>query len=121
MTDNEIIKALKTCSEIPFNCSDCPYYEIGGCITETKIDALDLIRRQQAEIERLKDNKQIEISERLEKEIRSEAIKEFADRLKEKLSDCRIVNDFIYIGYDTGDALNSIDNLAKEMVGGDNE
>ena len=42
MTDNEIIKALE--------CS--PLDDIGGC---RKIDVLDLIKRQKAEIEQLKD------------------------------------------------------------------
>ena len=44
LTDNEIIKALE--------CS--PLNDIGGC---RKIDALDLINRQKAEIERLKHRK----------------------------------------------------------------
>ena len=45
MTDNEIIKALEC----------CPLDDIGGC---RKIDALALINRQKAEIERLKKHLQ---------------------------------------------------------------
>ena len=58
MTDNEIIKALKCCSEAN-NCSVCDYepdeYQKGtiGCSNKIMIHALDLINRQKAEIERL--------------------------------------------------------------------
>lgn len=50
MTDNEIIKALECCSE-DGNCRECLYRE-KGC--EFEKDALDLINRQQEEIDKLK-------------------------------------------------------------------
>ena len=56
MTDNEIIKALECCTTKGAKCSDCPAFK--------KVDrsdckkyfrgAIDIINRQQAEIERLK-------------------------------------------------------------------
>ena len=56
MTDNEIKKALECCKVEFENCEKCPY---GGvdCLTEkgeslVMRDALDLINRQQAEIEK---------------------------------------------------------------------
>ena len=54
MTDNEIKKALERCG-IEHNCSKCPYHSNGGCGCINRIikDSLDLINRQQAEIDRL--------------------------------------------------------------------
>lgn len=50
------------------------------------------------------------------KEIIAEAINEFAEQLKEKLSDCRTVTDYVYTGYDTGDVLDAINQLVKEKT-----
>ena len=88
MTDNEIIKALE--------CS--PLNDIGGC---RKIDALDLINRQKAEIEEFaktivmldEQNKEIQTSfERVGKnfvadvkKIKSEARKEVVDVVRKEL------------------------------------
>ena len=55
MTDNEIIKALECC--IADKCMECPLRKIPkvkGCMNRLSF-ALDLIKRQQAEIERLRD------------------------------------------------------------------
>lgn len=59
MNDNEIIKALECCGRE--SCLGCPYRD-GKCHQGNPMirDALDLITRQQAEIERLK--KEIQIS-----------------------------------------------------------
>ena len=62
MTDNEIIKALECCKDPECaNCKECPAYETHkdcmGCVLS---EAIDLINRQRAEIERLKcDNSNI--------------------------------------------------------------
>ena len=56
MTDNEIIKALECCGfEYGNPCSVCPKYEKDNdfCQEELHNYALDLINRQQAEIEKL--------------------------------------------------------------------
>ena len=56
MTDNEIIKALECCSDT--DCDNCPFEEQcrrNGSLSDI---ALDLINRQKAEIERLKDEVQ---------------------------------------------------------------
>lgn len=55
MTDNEIIKALEWCTNV-MDCGKCLYspYSGSGCATRLKTEVLDLIKRQQAEIERLK-------------------------------------------------------------------
>ena len=61
MTDNEIVKALECCTS-KMQCFDCPRFDgnwgmraFTHCDTKLKSDALDLINRQKAEIERLKD------------------------------------------------------------------
>lgn len=58
MTDNEIIKAFKciTYGEID-KCLRCPYDVYKECETFVYEDALELIKRQRAEIERLKVEK----------------------------------------------------------------
>lgn len=63
MTDKEIIKALECCKDSDNfqRCSECPYKEgsIGvSCLEKILADAFDLTKRQQAEIERLKDEKE---------------------------------------------------------------
>ena len=51
MTDKEIIKALKCC--INYDCDNCPD-TFGNCEHNAMRNALDIINRQQEEIERLK-------------------------------------------------------------------
>lgn len=131
MTDNEIIKALSICYDYNSSdgCEKCPYYGKWLSCGELKAkDALDLINRQKAEIERLeKQNKELLISETCElyipmeiacrvrkghpifKAIKSEVAKEFAKRLQAKAQ----------FSEDFGDAAVSyedIDNLVKEMT-----
>ena len=94
LNDNEIIKALECCKRAAVRqCEGCPYKERSSCAFELRRDALDLINRQQAEIERLK----LEVEavdelinplpfksnfDRAIETAKSEAIKEFAERLK---------------------------------------
>lgn len=54
MTDNEIIKALECCSNAAYHCEECPFYvRKEDCEVELPEEALDIINRQKAEIERL--------------------------------------------------------------------
>ena len=56
MTDNEIIKALEHCGNIvDSTCKECVYHETynASCVVRLIRDALDLINRQKAHIERL--------------------------------------------------------------------
>ena len=88
MTDNEIIKALECCTTKGAKCSDCPAFK--------KVDrsdckkyfrgAIDLINRQQAEIDRLNNNiSAMAVTLRNStKATRNKAIKEFAKKLKQK-------------------------------------
>lgn len=56
MTDIKIIEALTICHKGngDSECEKCPYVVIRGCMDILGEDALDLINRQQAEIEKLK-------------------------------------------------------------------
>ena len=125
MTDNEIIKALECCStgETYADCekNGCPLY-LGitmGCKYIDKenqlySDALDLINRQKAEIEKLKGStivSNIMESQRIKREAKAEAYKEFAERLNEKaqIADC-------FDSYNMVVGTHFIDNLLKEMI-----
>lgn len=137
MTDNEIIEALKGCFNgiLSDYCLNCPLYDDDSCQYVLKKKAIDLINRQKAEIERLKqENKEYCEANRIiayqrnqrdkeiralhnqlnglnfmDKQIKSEAIKEFAERLKERYESV----DGQYIDR----VLNSdIDTLIKEMT-----
>lgn len=113
-TDEEIIKGLKELVQ---------YTGLQEKYTQKLDAALDLIIYQKVEIEKL--NKKVEeLSEVLSDTIRiryaeakSEAIKEFAEKLKEKISDCHIVSDGEYCGFDCGDVHECINNILKEIVG----
>ena len=118
MTDNNIIKVLEYCTTDGW-CANCPHEK--KCIEDeiTQL-ALDLINRQKAEIERLKtenlilSQKRINFFERIEiitaAEVR--AVKEFAERLKDKIT----MSPHSFISIDKW----YIDNLVKEMVGENN-
>ena len=101
MTDAEIIKALECCSKD--NCEECPANGLCDnddyCFTG---DILDLINRQQAEIERLTEERDFykapsSLLAKGIKQIKSEAIKEFAERLCEG----RVSNDPVVIAVKT--------------------
>ena len=77
---------------------------------------LRIVEEKQAEIERLKGYPyaiQVEVSKKLESQIKSEAVKEFAERLKEKsfqsFGNYGITRDVVEVC--------DIDNLIKEIVG----
>ena len=141
MTDNEIIKALECCKKD--DCDNLPN-NFGNCYANLSGYALDLIKRKQAEIDRLERYNEILTinadtafqdglneaqdlyAEQVKAEIKAEAYKEFADRLKNK-----IINETAYgcdsnqhTGYydyqiKIGDISEYIDNIVKEMVGKD--
>ena len=72
-TDEEIIRALEHCvyTERGYKCREC--VNVTGCKPWLLREALDLINRQKAEIERL-----LQITQQPQ----AEAVKEFAERLK---------------------------------------
>lgn len=128
MTDNEIIKALECC--VRGNCKGCPREkELDEACASIVKDALELLYRQQAEIERLNslvddhfwDFCSIAGCEGASNDcwktcpdshynkIKNDAVKEFAETLKDKS----------LTKWDYHDAVDieEIDNLVKEMVG----
>lgn len=92
MTEAEIIKALDFCegyNGISF-CNDCPLFDEDNCIHILSHEALDLINRQNAEIERLREEN-IKLHTIIPKMIfvaKSEARKEFAEMLKQNKHEC---------------------------------
>ena len=118
MTDNEIIKALEIHADNEADCSGCPIYHSDTgetCVYELSQNALDLINRQKAEIERLQSI--IDCYEEISgnKKARAEAITEFAERLKEKQWSAHTtfgMREFVEVIV--------IDQIAKEMKEGVN-
>ena len=121
MTDNEIIKALECC-KTPLSentCVKCAFYKTGRCSINMLNATLDLINRQKATIERLQKN--IDGLNIFTKNhitvIRLQAIKEFADRLKEEI---RCEDDCRYHCYDCcyecKDYVIAVDTLVKSMT-----
>ena len=127
ISDDEIISSLEVIATTR-NCSECKIRNCNwgdcNCSQITANAALDLINRQKAEIERLKecpkciyeyDGKTTEYcvqgpcsNFKTVEQIKSEAIKEFAEKLNKRFYLCAgrcVVN--VY----------HIDNLLKEMVG----
>ena len=116
MTDEQIIKALECC--ITNDCAKCKAYdetngEIVDCLHTICRNALDLINRQKEEIDELR--KRIvfwreDLNYQPEAE-RAKAIKEFAERVKDKIPKrCKMD------GIDTVNVYIYIDNLVKEMT-----
>ena len=92
MTDNEIIKALECCLIECGECTVCPLKHIKSvkCLDLLNRNAYNLINRQKAEIEKLKKekdemHKDVIVAEEYAwslKTAKSEAIREFAEKLK---------------------------------------
>ena len=140
MTDNEIIKALECCKS-KCDCSGCLLKKEEYCVNVLKNLTLDLINRQKAEMEkneniiRLADkaietqNAEIERLKatvdsftdigKLYSEIKAEAYKEFAERLKMRaINRYNEFEDYQAYPYAT---IEHIDNLLKELVGDNDE
>ena len=135
MTDNEIIKSLECCisSSTALACFKCPMAKNRECYgSNTNINrlvaenALNLINRQRAEIERRKkdkylieENGEIELLPRTDiEEIKSEAIKEFVERLTDIIQENvnRSLDNPNGFDYYPIDVFKDIDNLVKEMA-----
>lgn len=94
LTDNEIVKSLEVCTgKRPLeDCPECPnYISESHCKVMLSEVALDLIKRQKAEIETL--SVQVKCSKRIIQRLkeriltsRTEAIKEVADKLETELA-----------------------------------
>ena len=120
-TDKDIISSLEVIATT-CNCNECKIrnckWGTCNCSQITANAALDFVNRQKSEIERLKKevsvarDAYISIQDRYE-HTKAEAIKEFAERLKEKsfktIRNYGLTKDVVEVC--------DIDNLVKEMVG----
>lgn len=126
-TDDEIIKALECC--INDNCNDCPE-TFGNCELTTMRNALDLLKRQKAEIEMLQSESigkcELAISMRNDNNLdsncnycidksKAEAFKEFADLAIKKIYEN--VTPIPQQRYLVKMCIEEIENTKKEMVG----
>lgn len=119
MTDNDIIKALECCSTYGVSCTNCPAYvssEKSTC-REVLKGAVEIINRQNATIEQLEKDKESfansyakAVARNLT--IKAEAVKEFAELLKEHIRD---YHPYYYVIDEE-----VVDNLVEEMVGENN-
>ena len=109
ITEKEIIKALECCGNvITSSCKECSYHSTynANCVRELMRNALDLINRQQAEIERLQTENNI--FQRMQRDIisyddmKKSIVQDFIDRLLK-------VRGII--------TLDDISKIKKEMVG----
>jgi hypothetical protein len=140
MNDNDIIKALQCCiSYVSGSCAECPYRKYSPqCIDKRNADIADIIKRQKAEIADLKAKKEIcaEVIARQDNEIdklskvvdnyesclkcveviKANAIKEFADRLKDAVDEPTKID-----GEDIDFIIDIIDSIVKEMAEEDHE
>lgn len=89
MTDSEIVKALECCSVGTFACDEqCPCFhsksnlKITSCRFELIGDALDLINRQKAEIEFLKEQRDRYMQDATDFSIKVEQLKTENELLK---------------------------------------
>lgn len=110
--DNDIVKALELCitpKGTDHTCAICPLHKIGAsCKTVLNRHAIELINRQKAEIEKLKEAYAVYEETTGLKQARAEAIKEFVERLEADLGDLFMVNHPCVSA--------TIDNLVKEMT-----
>ena len=117
VTEDEIIDTLECrCCVFRPRCSSCPHQDF-CCIARITTDELNLIRKQQAEINRLKkydEERDIRLHARLIANAKNEAIREFADRLKgmkyESIEWAHGEHPYVVEESD-------IDNLVEEMAG----
>ena len=137
MKPDEIKKALVCCSTR--NCTPCPLDSASNCTYILIDNAYKLIKHQQEEIKKFKildqemdyfarqicnirmskEKKRPDVEDFLDCiniEI-NKAIKEFSESLIEKLGECRLVNNYVYVGYDTGDVLEAIQYLVAKKTG----
>lgn len=122
MTDKDIIKALEGCNAEYNECHECPFGYKVNCERHIIKNAFELVKRQQAEIERL--NNLCEYWEAEAKEARAElpnnsreSIEIFVDRLS-NYKEYRYNENCDFVPYVK---LSDIEKVVYEMVGAENE
>lgn len=140
MNKDEIKKAFDICYDPQQGCTDCPLLKLerqngGGCKHNLFVSVIDLITEQEKEIERFKaENEELtkvvsskvydlidnakeiaDAREAWEKQAKIEAVKDFAEKLKEKARGLTLEGNK-GAGFYIGNILltNDIDELLKE-------
>ena len=123
MNDNDIVNALECLCGIETPCKDCVGHRFPYPVCKQQVakDALYLINRQKANIDRLKKElieQQLKNNLLYEtaKEAKAEAIKEFAERLKQSAFACDVSFGFGREHCEEAVTVLGIDNLVKEMT-----
>ena len=121
LTDEQIIKALECCAAHPreIKCDNCAAYVDSKCTIKTK-EILDLINRLKAENNELKRvlNKKFNDFEcEYDNKIKTEAIKEFAERLIRNVTMNNTEDGSLILSVDYHCLMDDIQELLKEMVG----
>ena len=116
--DKEIVQTLKNHIEA----EDCVTCESFGKCNEFLLtkDTLDLINRQKAEIEKLKGStivSNIMESQRIKREAKAEAYKEFADRIRQVIVLNNTHDGYLVHDIDYNCLMEDIDDVLKELVG----
>jgi hypothetical protein len=103
--------------------ADNAYFQ-GDKDVDAIVELINIVKSQKAEIERLeirlkKERRQFEALSKMYSEIRAEAIKEFAEKVKNKLWDLPTMSDeegeYDYVCMESLE--DYIDNLIKEKIG----
>lgn len=137
MMIDDIKKVLALC--VDSICDDCPYADTKDCYNQIKLDARSLIIEQEQEIARLKaelkqlktnagilargvrdlNHENYELTEKI-KQAKIEAVKEFAEKLKDYIND-KIIEEFFdmavgikYFTIDIDEFEEHVDELLKE-------
>ena len=109
MTDEQIIQALECCYIHGKQCDKCRTNDF-ECLELEKI-TLDLIKRQKAEIEKLREH--IELLDIEHEAIEISAVKKFAERLKDRPRTHLLLRPDSY--YKQYIRVTEIDNVLKEV------
>lgn len=130
MTDKQIMQALNCCTSKSISCQKCPLLSKSNCERELIHHSFELVNHQQAEIEICSEvierqDKEIDelnqfanerldkITERYDRNLKAEAIKEFVDRLG-NYKEYRYNENCDFVPYVK---LSDIEKVVYEMVG----
>ena len=123
-TDAEIIKALECCSHEAYDCDACPLNlkEEELCFIEVRKYALDLIKRKDAEIERLNKKAEKVFEATINKVLSMKGHYVIVDN---KFVECEMMEDLEFLfGMEfcefNDDYEENLDNLLKELAGENN-
>lgn len=123
ISDNKTIKALEYCANGNMCHSLCPYnkggndvFDIGECTTKLSEDALDLINRQKAEIEKAWDLLKKKSDENIEIQMLCDKQKAEIESLRKAYKQCAWERDVFLEDFNRLDANKITANAIKEFA-----